>query len=1013
MLKVYYEGFTAYVRNALYDRYNDHLFYLELVGLSGVDSVCAGALRDRILYVYPNGNRLDLSLFRWGTRIVYDNEENQREKNHQIKWKWKQKAYGPLRHAILYPEEILNAWREDAPMPRVVMGRNEREAKDNLWRFLQLVLDFPVPEDRDLPYLMDLIRVAVEHEREDVLNAIRPLEAIGEVRGWIVKSIPALREILQRFYSHLIKEGEIRLKGREVPLKEDTLEAFLDHWGQPLTKKVLEMYRPLYEAGSGLSEIDGRIARLRRKPFPAQREAINALYNALFKQGHDRAVLCGEQGTGKTFMALALIGAAPKPMRVLVVCPPHLVPKWAREARETIPGVKTVTLNGKETLQKLRTLQERETPPEAPEIWIMGRERMKLSFAWEPAVVPAKVKKSRESKSRENRIVPLPAHKADPEFPFYLCPNCHAPIYKKFEKDEDEEEKVVPADWKWLTAARRACQECGAPLWQPNTINLRVKRSRLGMTFPGQPRKNGFRRYAPAEFIKKKLKGRFDLLIVDECHEYKAQNTAQANSVGGLLSACRKALFLTGTLMGGYATDVFYLYFRAFPRDFKRDGWEWSSGTQFLKRYGVLEEVEVLKEKEEDNRFSRGRKTRKVYVKARPGVSPEVLARFLLPHTVFVRLDDMASELPPYEEVYVALDRGDEDLGEYARCQEAYEKAAKSCMSTKARLAIASKFVAVLMNLPDCVRHLENEIWRDVLDDEGNVVRRELLYQTEIVSGGPLAKERWLAELIKRERQAGRRVLVYCTYTGEKDITRRLAGVLKDLGVSAVVLPSSISTDKREEWIRRHTAMADAMICNPKLVETGLDLFDFPTVVFYQPGYRVYTLRQAARRSWRLGQRQPVRVYFLAAGGTIQEDAWALIAQKWNVSLAVEGELVTEGFATEFDTGGSILGELAKKLDRGEIGRATAEAAFKRLKQAEAVAQAFLTEREAEAPKAVMEVETTVKEVQRTIAPKTLIVSIAKVKGRRKTRWTRMEIRPEDLERIKREAGGPVQLGLF
>lgn len=999
---IYYNGFTAYVRNALYDPQNEHLFYLELVGLAGVDSVCAGALRDRPLTLYPNGNRLDLTLFRWGTRVVYEDEENQREKSCLISWKWKQKAHGPLRHAILYPEEIVNAWQEDAPVPRVILGRNEAEARDNLWRFLNLVLDFPVPEDRNLPFLMELIQVAVNNDQEDVLTAIRPLEAFGEVQGWLVKSISSLRKILQQFYSYLIIKKEIRLKGREVPLKEETLEAFLDHWGEPLTKKVLEIYRPYYEAGEGLAEIDERISRLRRKPFPAQREAINALYNALFKQGHKRAVLCGEQGTGKTFMALALIGAAPEPLRVLVVCPPHLVPKWAREAKETIPKVKVVTLNGKETLQKLGTLLWRKERPESPEVWIIGRERLKLSFPWEPAVVPAVIK--------GGKPWPFLGRKADSEFSLYLCPDCCAPVYKKSEKDE-EEEGVVPADWKWLSAARRTCQRCGAQLWQPNTTNLRMTCSRLGIALPDQPRKNGLRRYAPAEFIKKKLKGTFDLLVVDECHEYKAQNTAQANSVGALLSVCRKALFLTGTLMGGYATDVFYLYFRAFPQDFKRDGWRWSSGTQFQKRYGVLEEVEVLKE-EEDNLTSRGKKSRKVYLKQRPGVSPEVLARFLLPHTVFVRLDDMASELPPYEEVYVALDRGDEDGGEYQKCEDAYQNAIKDYQTTKARLAIASKFVSVMMNLPDCVRHLENEIWKDVLDENGNVVDRILLHKTEIVPGGPLAKEQWLAELIKSERKTGRKVLIYCTYTGERDITRRLAGVLKDLGIRAVVLPSSISTDKREEWIRRNTVTADALICNPKLVETGLDLFDFPTVVFYQPGYRVYTLRQAARRSWRLGQKQPVRVYFLAAGDTIQEDAWALIAQKWNVSLAVEGELVTDGFATEFDTGGSILGELAKKLDRGDLGRVTAEAVFKQLKQAEATAQIFLTEKEVETPKTVVEVETTVKEVQKTVAPRTLIVSIARVKGR-KVRWARMEIRPEDLDKVKKEVGGPVQLGLF
>ena len=44
------------------------------------------------------------------------------------------------------------------------------------------------------------------------------------------------------------------------------------------------------------------------------------------------------------------------------------------------------------------------------------------------------------------------------------------------------------------------------------------------------------------------------------------------------------------------------------------------------------------------------------------------------------------------------------------------------------------------------------------------------------------------------------------------------------------------------------------VIAHPKLVETGLDLLDFPTILFYESGYSLHTLRQAARRSWRIGQ---------------------------------------------------------------------------------------------------------------------------------------------------------------
>ena len=56
----------------------------------------------------------------------------------------------------------------------------------------------------------------------------------------------------------------------------------------------------------------------------------------------------------------------------------------------------------------------------------------------------------------------------------------------------------------------------------------------------------------------------------------------------------------------------------------------------------------------------------------------------------------------------------------------------------------------------------------------------------------------------------------------------------------------------------------DVLVCHPRLVQTGLDLVEFPTICWYETDYSVYTMRQASRRSWRIGQTQPVQVVFMA-----------------------------------------------------------------------------------------------------------------------------------------------------
>ena len=76
---------------------------------------------------------------------------------------------------------------------------------------------------------------------------------------------------------------------------------------------------------------------------------------------------------------------------------------------------------------------------------------------------------------------------------------------------------------------------------------------------------------------------------------------------------------------------------------------------------------------------------------------------------------------------------------------------------------------------------------------------------------------------------------------------------------------------------------------HPRLVQTGLDLVDFPTIAGFETDYQVSTMRQASRRSWRIGLSRPVKVVFMAHRNNLQTDALKLVAKKLQPSLAVEG----------------------------------------------------------------------------------------------------------------------------
>jgi hypothetical protein len=155
---------------------------------------------------------------------------------------------------------------------------------------------------------------------------------------------------------------------------------------------------------------------------------------------------------------------------------------------------------------------------------------------------------------------------------------------------------------------------------------------------------------------------------------------------------------------------------------------------------------------------------------------------------------------------------------------------------------------------------------------------------------------------------------VYATYTGEKDVNARLEHVLSKAGLRVAVLRSSVSTQKREDWYDRQLESGvEVVVCHPKLVETGLDLLAFPTLYFYQTGYSLHTLRQASRRSWRIGQKHPVRVKFLTYKGTMQEICLRLMGRKMLVALMMEGKFSGEGLQS-LDADEDLMAAMAREL---------------------------------------------------------------------------------------------------
>lgn len=742
------------------------------------------------------------------------------------------------------------------------------------------------------------------------------------------------------------------------------LSQFVSDFGDGLLEAVTRQNPPVYD-GTPDPQRDGVMEVLKRAPFPAQRAVVQAVTRLLVDEAEQAAVINAEMGTGKTMMAIcaAAVLHAEGYRRTLVIAPPHLVYKWRREILETVPGARVWVLNGPDTLRKLLQLRAAldESPThQEPEFFIIGRVRMRMGFHWKPAYAVRKLHR-REHTERGNEHSPTFVRTVR----YAACPACGTTVVNG---DGDP----VPPEM-FPEERRQSCRECGEALWTlmrpgrkqksrrelvteamcqlptigPKTadklvrtfgenllsgmladnvhefINLmdsdgelvfsdrqaaRMERAMASLEFSF-----GQGGYQPTEFIKRYLPdGYFDLLVVDEGHEYKNDGSAQGQAMGVLANKVRKVLLLTGTLMGGYADDLFYLLWRIMPRRMIEDGYRYngqgtlgSAGMAFMRDHGILKDI--YKESEGDNhRTARGKRMTVRTVKA-PGFGPKGIARYVLPFTAFLKLKDIGDKvLPPYREHFQEVALTADQAERYQALESTLTAELKEALR-KGDNSLLGVVLNVLLAWPDtCFRE-------EVVKHPRT--RQLLAYVPSILDEAPSPKEAEMLRICREKKARGRRVLVYTTYTGTRDTASRLKSLLESHGLKAAVLRAGIDTSRREDWIfDRVDRGIDVLVTNPELVKTGLDLLEFPTIVFMQTGYNVYTLQQASRRSWRIGQKQPVDVYFLGYGETAQMTCLSLMAKKIAVSQSTSGDMPETGLDILNQDGDSVEVALAKKL---------------------------------------------------------------------------------------------------
>ena len=753
----------------------------------------------------------------------------------------------------------------------------------------------------------------------------------------------------------IVKEGlktkAINIAGNNNPspiLSNITgLNDYLNCFGEILAEKIQTSFKPKFIPGEDSYDTytnfvdDFMYHEANIELFEAQKSIVQSVVNNL--KVNDSTFVIAEMGSGKTSMGAAIPYAhhanKNKGFNTVVVCPSHLTVKWKREVEERIPNARAYIVNDFNELKgiepKLRNNQKVENT-----YVILSKERAKMNYDLRPAAIWSKSKKT------------------------FVCPDCGQVLYTKEYEGSGRRRITHKVPFNELSMSKQlavntTCMNevqkwnakeqrydtvpCNASLWTPlNRDDQNHKWFKLGsegwiykehitpvterllaqeklskkdssllkrlveqynLIQAGEEPYTAYKgpkRYSIAKYIRERMHNVFDYCIVDEAHQAKGLSE-QGQAVADLIGASKKSVLLTGTLLNGYADGLYYLLWRTVPHIMRKEGFSFSDEGEFARIYGVHS-------RERRYQLSAGIRERQVgstKEKRLPGVSPLVFTKFLLENAVFLSLSDMSNGLPGYEEIPVPVEMDSELYNSYQDFETAFRNYATARRGSKKALG---PFLQALTAYPDCP-HMVSPV---IDPTEGS-----LIYNPQELQKTRRNKEEALLDLVKEKLANGEKVLVYYSFVNKTDIGKTLVDLLEENNIKAFEMKSNVAPDKREEWVENHLNKGmQVMICNPSLVETGLDLLDFTSIIFYQMGYNLFTMRQASRRSWRLSQTKDVKVYFMYYRTSIQEQALSLMATKLQAAMAIEGKFSEEGLRA-MSNNEDLLTQIADNVVQG------------------------------------------------------------------------------------------------
>ena len=403
--------------------------------------------------------------------------------------------------------------------------------------------------------------------------------------------------------------------------------------------------------------------------------------------------------------------------------------------------------------------------------------------------------------------------------------------------------------------------------------------------------KSNSKKISVIEFIKKR-RFKFDSVIIDEAHEGNNGKSLIGTAQRLLFKYSEKVILLSGTANNGYASSLHNLLMAAMPQKLIEDGT--FEKIDFIRKYGILQGTIKVDEK---GKVSGKADLPSSAFKEVEGINPVVFAKFLAKNFIMVNtLQELDLPMPELKERYVPIETDSEVL----LCYNDFVTNVEKTNPYMAKMLRASIFKNYINNPYSWTEVLINDGMGDKVPVQPiNIDRNRLPY---------LSKDYEVLEIILREKSEGRKCFLFTDfveggkYIKEEEvegatkpikltINSRLCRLFDEHGIKYITLESTTtSVSNRKNYIEQRKDNYDVFICQPQLVNVGLNLVFCPTYIVYTPFYKYDIISQATRRGYRANSIEENRIYHLYYKETCEEDIINRYQRKLAEAKAIEGD---------------------------------------------------------------------------------------------------------------------------